>query len=289
MVFFCKIVIMQNMFKNIPASLLVLAVASFIFGVALSYHIKTTTFNDPLALGEVLESNKFSIGGLEVSDPSGGGFTVEVESIANLNSLNNEKNSEPMMPDLAELALVPSPRDDFDRMTAQKIAETVAYLAHNSDSYDDWLNLAIYRKQLADYEGARLIFEFATKKWPSQSIPESNLANLYNLYIKNYAEAERHYLHAMSLEPGRIANYRDLHELYKGGIGSADAAEKILLKGLEVLPGNTELLILLAGHYKDNKRFSEAELRYNEIKVIAEAAGDSSLTAFAERELETLK
>ncbi len=80
-----------------------------------------------------------------------------------------------------------------------------------------------------------------------------NLKDLVNLYlkIKNYSKAEEYYLKIIGFDPKNSPAYQGLVNLYYDFYPEKKAEiEKVLLKGIEQLPEDQNLLGLLGAYYR---------------------------------------
>ena len=93
--------------------------------------------------------------------------------------------------------------------------KTIAALKKDESSYQDWIYLGLYRKILGDYEGAKGVWNYAIQLSPSEEVAYINLANLYDLSLKNYAQAEIYYKKGLEINPKNTETYRNLHEMYR--------------------------------------------------------------------------
>ena len=74
-------------------------------------------------------------------------------------------------PDLQPLEIIPSMMST--KITSEfriDLAMVIAELRKNTTSYDYWLALGTYRKQLEDYKGAALAWEYAAALNPKQPL-----------------------------------------------------------------------------------------------------------------------
>ncbi|MFA5300206.1 MAG: tetratricopeptide repeat protein [Lutibacter sp.] len=116
-------------------------------------------------------------------------------------------------------------------------------------------NMAMIKRSLEDYEGARKIFEYINYKLPNNSIAYFNLANLYTENIKNYELAEENYLMAIKNSVGEAGNdqyYRGIANFYTYFYKEhIDRLENVLLDVLkdEAYNNNQDVLALLADYY----------------------------------------
>lgn len=136
--------------------------------------------------------------------------------------------------------------DDIKKIVTEKVKSLVTTLKSESDNFSAWLDLAIYRKMVHDYQGAAEIWEYLNKAYPDQSISSGNLGDLYHYYLKDFPRAEANFKQAIINSPNRIDLYRGLFELYKYSYRqNTSAAEDTLLAGLKANPGNRDLQVLL--------------------------------------------
>jgi tetratricopeptide (TPR) repeat protein len=80
-----------------------------------------------------------------------------------------------------------------------------------------------------------------------------NLNDLVNLYLKekNYPKAEEYYLKIISFDPKNSPTYQGLATLYYDFYPEKkEEIEKVLLKGIEQLPEDQNLLGLLGAYYR---------------------------------------
>jgi len=125
-----------------------------------------------------------------------------------------------------------------------KILTVSAALKKDPTDFGNWLDLAIFRKMVDDYEGARLIWEFLKKTNPEDSTAYINLADLYGYYLKNNLLAEQNYLEAIDLAPSFIGYYLKTFDFYKDVLKNKQKMASILDKALAVEPNNADLLKL---------------------------------------------
>ncbi|MDP2593322.1 MAG: hypothetical protein Q8P52_01585 [bacterium] len=205
------------------------------------------------------------IGGIGVAKGDADNITIEPISIPSESSVT--------APPLNRKLVIP---DNFpesaEKSIRQRIDEVISELKDDPSSYENWLILAVHRKTINDYDGAREIWEYLNTVYPGQSVVLGNLGELYHLYLKNYAKSEENYRKAIEAEPSNIAYYRGLFDLYRYSYKTdTPAAENILKEGLEKNKNNLDLLILLAAHYKSGDRVTLAkeyyEKAFNQAKI----------------------
>lgn len=170
----------------------------------------------------------------------------------------------------------------------KSIQNAVATLKKNPGSFDDWILLGIYRKQIGDYEGALLAWEFAIKVRPDDAIPKNNIGMLYYLYLKDYPKAEEILLATTKTNPAYTATFQNLFELYQNAYKKGTGAdEQILLTGIKANPESVELMMLLASHYVDGGRKAEAKKYYE--KVLTLTKDDTDFQGYVKGLLAGLK
>ena len=105
-----------------------------------------------------------------------------------------------------------------------------------------WLQLAILKKGIGDYEGSRDIWVYVTVLRPHEITAFLNLGDLHTNYLKDYPKAEQYLRTAIQVNPKEEMAYIRLSQLYwffykeKAGM-----AEQVLQEGLAANPGNVNL------------------------------------------------
>ena len=194
------------------------------------------------------------------------------------------------IPDLTRSVVFPA---DFpfeaQQIVSDNIAKSVEILTKNPSSFEDWLNLAIHRKVINDYEGAAEIWEYLNEASPTNSISFTNLGNLYHLYLKDYPKSEENFKRAIKNNPSNILSYRGLYELYTFSYRqNTSAAENLLLQGIDNNPDSIDLIILLAFLYKETGEAERAAGYFNSAIEKAKKLGNDELILTLEKELKSL-
>lgn len=154
------------------------------------------------------------------------------------------------LPDLKRSVSVPSYfPENAKKIITEKIAKSVALLQKDPTNFGEWLNLAISRKTIDDYEGAKIIWEFLVKTNPTDSISYINLANLYGYYLNDPQKAETQYLKAISLNPTQITFYRSAADFYRDVLKDSAKARAILQQGIDKNPGTSQDLKAILPNY----------------------------------------
>ena len=175
------------------------------------------------------------------------------------------------------------------KIITDNVARLVTILKGDSSSFNAWLDLGSYRKQIGDYEGAREAWEYAAILAPESYVPWNNLGDLYAHYLKDYLKAEQNFKKAVVLKPDYIGGYRALYELYYYSYKEkANLAPQILKDGLAKNPPNTDLMVLLAQYHKETGDKTQARSYYNQALDMFNKTGNTSMSALIQQELNNL-
>jgi tetratricopeptide (TPR) repeat protein len=186
---------------------------------------------------------------IDISKPNQkDGYTVKVESPGTSTTPLN-------FPKMPNLSLKITDYNQLDPAVFKSTSENMAILAKElaGDSKNElkWLELAIYRKILGDYEASAEILNYTAVLWPNDYVIYNNLADLYQFYGKNYPLAEKNWLKTIELNPGHIDAYKNLYALYSELYKGKEAQSlPIVLRGLNNNPSSIELMLYIARHYK---------------------------------------
>ena len=226
---FCYIFGMKN-YKNI-ISIAVIVILIAAAGVYIYYDLNKTL--EPIAPAVAVDEN------ISVELEGGGTAKVEMVPVEDAPAL--------VIPNLDKSLIFPDGfAEDAKKIVTEKVKNLTANLKSNPDNFSAWLDLAIYRKMIHDYQGAREIWEYLNNTYPTQSISFGNLGDLYHYFLKDFSKAEVNFKQAIVNSPNRIDLYRGLFELYKYSYKqNTSAAEDILLSGLKANPDNPDLQNLL--------------------------------------------
>ena len=96
----------------------------------------------------------------------------------------------------------------------KKINDLVAEIETDGGTLTSWIDLGILWKQVDDYDGAVLAWNYASEISPLNHISYTNLGNLYHLYLNDYVKAEENFLIAINNKQDNIPAYIELHSLY---------------------------------------------------------------------------
>jgi len=127
-----------------------------------------------------------------------------------------------------------------------------AKMAQESPEYiAAWLQVALLKKAIEDYEGARDIWVYVTIARPHEATAFLNLGDLYTNYLKDYPRAEKNYQNAIKAEPKNALGYLGLSDLYVFFYTEKEArAEQVLKEGIAASPGEVNLQKALSRLYE---------------------------------------
>lgn len=162
-------------------------------------------------------------------------------------------------PVVARITLSSSVEED----ARKNIALLTAALRKTPDEYTAWVALGMYRKTLGDYEGAKEVWEYVIKRWPTDYIAYNNLGNLFRDELRDYPHAEAMYLKTVVLRPDFIQTYSNLYEMYRYLYKEKEAhASEALLLGLKKNPADMNLMLTLARYYAETQQKASAATYY---------------------------
>lgn len=168
--------------------------------------------------------------------------------------------------------------EEAQALMEKKITDTIALIKEDPTSFANWVELAIERSDLEDYEGAVEIYEYLNKAAPNNSLSFVNLGTIEHLYLHQYEDAEKNMLQAIKNNPQNMHAYRSLHELYRYSYKQdTNAAVDIILDALKEFPNNIDFFTLLAVYYRDTGEKDKAIEYYDKAIDQAIALGNNSL------------
>jgi tetratricopeptide (TPR) repeat protein len=122
--------------------------------------------------------------------------------------------------------------EDIQVFYQKKIEDMENLLKKDANSFQNWLDLGILRKGIEDYSGARDAWEYASKRWPGNSISFGNLGDLYGFYLKDYGKAEVNFLQSIKNTPDRERAYVQLADFYLNVMKDSAKAKEALEEGI---------------------------------------------------------
>jgi tetratricopeptide (TPR) repeat protein len=181
---------------------------------------------------------------------------------------------------------VKPPQEVFGRsivasdQTKKRIAEITAELQSQPNDLDNWLELGVLYKSAKDYEGARLVWEYASLIRPKNTSSFANLGDLYHFYLKDYVKAEYNLKKMIENDPKMTEGYVRLFDLYSISYKTETTlAADILKKGIEVNPKDVGLMITLGDYYKQKEAYPLAKMSYEQALSVAKESKNNEQIA----------
>lgn len=162
--------------------------------------------------------------------------------------LSAMKNSIAADPVVTTTALTP---EQIEKRLEQFRTARELVVAANFDTLQGVNEIAMYKEQLGDFEGARIAWEYANIIRPQNSLSFANLAALYHFDLKQYDKAEKNYLISIANDPDDIPTIRNFFELYFYAVKDFAKAEAVLLKSIDANPNEADLYSLIGTFYKE--------------------------------------
>lgn len=163
-------------------------------------------------------------------------------------------------------------------------------LEKDSSSFENWIMLGVYRKNLGDYEGAREAWDYAKKLAPKEVVSYNNLADLYHYYLKDYPKSEENWKKTIELKADYVPGYSGLVDLYNYSLTSKKGEIPGVLKaGIAKNPDILDLMVMLARYYQDTGSLSEAKTAYSAAIATAERLGSTAQATALKNDLAALK
>lgn len=173
---------------------------------------------------------------------------------------------------------------EIAKLYQAKYDQVKVLLEKNPASFNDWLALAIFKKGVGDFEGARDIYLYCAKIRPTSSLPFVGLADLYSGYFNDGIKAEEYIKQAIANDKNDYSLVLKLADIYRYKIsGKENLYEETILNGLQKFPDNIDLTSALATYYRQAEQISKA-IEYYE-KLVALDSNNKT----AKEDLEELK
>lgn len=135
------------------------------------------------------------------------------------------------------------------------------------DFVNPWLEIGSIKKAVGDYEGAEAAWLQANEIRPGNSTSFGNLADLYTNFLVDYEKAIPMYETAIANSQGEFLNtqfYRRYYEFYLYHLKDYEKTEELLLQGIKDNPADSELVILLAQFYFEQRDDVAKAIEYYE-------------------------
>lgn len=176
---------------------------------------------------------------------------------------------------------------DAQKIIREQLTKLIAELQKDPSNEGNWVRLGVYRKIAADYQGAKIAWEYAKKLSPNDTVVYNNLADLYQFYLKDTAAAELNWKKTISLDPKFIPGYRSLYELYMA-TSRASMAKAILEQGIKANPRSIDLYVLLGSYYRTQGQNTLARSQFEKALAEAKRVQDKGLITAIQAEIDRL-
>lgn len=218
--------------------------------------------------------------------------TEEEVAVAGADNVDEGKlpNADAPVPDLDREFSIPDiyGREIIENSAAQYNALTEA-LKKDPTLRNEWLQLALLRNAVQDYEGAEEIWIYETLRWPLDHVAYGNLGNLYLDFIQNYEKAEKNLVLALERNPSALQYTENLYNLYVHRLGQPEKALRVLLELIKTLPDEVFFPLKTAEHYRDTGKVESAKEFFTLSKTVALKKGQQNVIDYADAELAKLK
>lgn len=173
-------------------------------------------------------------------------------------------------------------QNNIDTLTSQ--------LKEDSGSFQAWSDLANQYKIIDDFTGAVEIWEYLSIVAEGNIVSRINLGEVYHYYLKEYGKSEAVFNEVIAINKGTVGAYTGLHELYRYSYKTdTTLAIDILKDGIVAVSDNIDLLVTLAGYYRDIGMIDDAKTTYIKARDEAEMKGNTSLVNLINEELTGLE
>jgi tetratricopeptide (TPR) repeat protein len=151
---------------------------------------------------------------------------------------------------LGDTAILAKYPNEFVDRYRERLANVVNLMGKYPKDDTYWIELGIIKKQFDNYLGTRDAWQYALMLNSKNPITYYNLGSLYGLYLNDPKKAEENFQQSLKLDPTFSQSYLALAEFYGAYKEKSDLVDDVLLEGLRVLPGDHNLILHLAIHYK---------------------------------------
>ena len=150
----------------------------------------------------------------------------------------------------------------------QQYRDAKAKLKQDPEDFGAYFEIGFVKAEFKDYPGAIESYKKSYELNPNSMIALNNLGDIYTR-MENYSKAEEMYLESIGKFSDYTQSYYALIDLYRNYMQEKkENIEKVLLKGLEGLPNDQNLLSLLAGYYRETKQIDKAIVIYEKILAL---------------------
>ncbi len=146
------------------------------------------------------------------------------------------------VPDLDRPIIFPG---SYSAEKAKEVTGQIDVLANvlkaDNTLFNEWMDIALLRKSIEDYEGAREAWEYAGAIRPENSLSFANLGMLYGYYLREPLKAEANLLHAIENEPRFLDFYSRMTDFYVEVMNDKGKAVVFLDRAIKKYPEWAEL------------------------------------------------
>lgn len=147
------------------------------------------------------------------------------------------------------------------------------------------MSIANIHRDVGNYVLAEKAYLLAHTLQPNSYAPFGNLGDMLKNKINDFKTAEKYYLQAIEYEHSYTEQfYSELYEIYRFHYGEVERAEDFLISGIEKYPDKTDILALLALHYRQLDQYDKAIETY---KKLLEVKPDSIVAKQGLEQLES--
>lgn len=164
----------------------------------------------------------------------------------------------------------------------------VAEIQKNPAVMSNWMALGIMHKQVNDFEGARIYWNYVATVNSTNISAHWNLGTLYENYLKDPARAESEFKKVLALDATYITAYVELATMLQSN-GNTTGAVSVLSDGLKKNPGALDLLIARAHLYRDTGNSTAARADYATAIALATKAQNTALTQTLTQERDAIQ
>lgn len=163
---------------------------------------------------------------------------------------------------------------------AARLPELEQAVKNNPKDVDARKNYAVALYATRDFDNARKQYEEVIKLSPKDATAHNNLGNTWR-DLKDFNKAVEAYRKAIKLNPAMLNAYINLANVQLYNLGKADDAVATYKHGLNKLPNNTQLELLLGMAYEQANNFTEAKQTYQ--NILAREGDNQAAKASLER------
>jgi hypothetical protein len=145
-------------------------------------------------------------------------------------------------PNFSKPLVFPATFTDAQKKDVQThVDQYVAELKKDKLTFNAWIDLGLYRKNVQDYQGAFEAWNYASLIQPTNALPVINTASLYGYDVHDQVKAEKYYLKAIGVEPTLEYGYFVTAMYYQEVLNDIPKAISIVEKGIKAIPSSLEL------------------------------------------------